>query len=306
MKRVIGWLGRLALVLTGAVVFIGAGAAKALDPASFTEQVAGFGILPASLSVVVTYTLIPFEIAVGMALLLDYRRRWAVGAGVVLLTGFLGLMAWTWFHGGNVGECGCFGRFVERTPAQALLEDVGFLAATMFGLLAPARGLSGGRVRGALVAASALAALAFLPLAPGLPLDGVVTGLKPGVALDDLRLSLPDASLATGRHLVALLALTEKASESAADALNVLAGQEGTPPIAAIYADEESVKDAFFWAHAPVYPMYQVVHGEMRRLYRRLPRFFLLEDGVVKAVWETLPASGTLRASAGSKQEASR
>ncbi len=131
-----------------------------------------------------------------------------------------------------------------------------------------------------------------------------MTGLKPGVALEDLRLSLPDASLAKGRHLVALLALKEEASTRAADALNALAAVSGVPPIAVIYTDEEEVKDAFFWAHAPVYPMYQVVHGEMRRLYRRLPRFFLIDDGRVKAVWEAIPPPGSLKATiAVAKQE---
>lgn len=288
-------------------VFLLAGGLKALDPVGFTDQVAGYKILPAALSPAVTYTLIPLEIAVGTALLLDYRRRWAVGGAAFLLVGFLGLMAWTWAKGGDVGECGCFGRFVERTPAETVAEDLVFLAVALLGLLAPARAESGGKVRGAFVAASALAAVGFLPLAPKLPLDGVVTALKPGVNLDELRLSLPDSSLATGRHLVALLALKEPASAAAADALNALAGLQGAPPAAAIYADAEEVKDAFFWAHAPVYPMYQVVHGEMRRLYRRLPRFFLLEEGVVKAVWETLPAPGTLHASAaGPIQETSR
>jgi len=296
MRRLLGWIGRLALVVMGGV-FLLAGGLKALDPAGFTEQVAGYGIGPASLAPVVTYTLIPLEIAVGMALLLDYRRCWAVGIAAGLLVGFLGLMAWTWHNGGNVGECGCFGRFVERTPAETVIEDLGFLVASLAGLLTPARGLEG-KARGGVVLASALFAAGFLPIAPALPLDRFVTGLAPGVRLDDLKLSLPDASLQTGRHLVALLALKEEASTKAADGLNALAAQPGTPSIAAIYADEEQVKDTFFWAHAPAYPMYQVVHGEMRRLYRRLPRFFLLEDGMVKTVWETLPGASAIDSSA--------
>jgi uncharacterized membrane protein YphA (DoxX/SURF4 family) len=293
----------MALLAMGGV-FLLAGGLKALDPEGFCELVAGYAILPASLSAVVTYTLIPFEIAVGMALLLDYRRRWAVAGAVVLLVGFLGLMAWTWHKGGNVGECGCFGRFVERTPAETVGEDVLFLGLALLGLLAPGRETPGGSLRGAAVLASAILTTAFLPLAPRLPLDDLVTGLKPGAALEDLRLSLPDSSLAKGRHLVALLALKEEASTRAADALNALAAVSDVPPIAVIYADEEEVKDAFFWAHAPTYPMYQVVHGELRRLYRRLPRFFLLDEGRVEAVWETIPAPGSLKSTiAAAKQE---
>jgi len=298
----------LALVAMGAV-FLLAGGLKAMDPAGFTEQVSRHGILPVSLSAAVTYTLIPAEVALGAALLLDYRRRWAISLAIALLAGFLGLMAHTWWKGGDVQECGCFGRFVQRTPAETVAEDLVFIAVTLLGFLAPARANAGGSRRAIAVAASAAGALVFLPLAPALPLENtvflssLVTGLNPGVKLQDLKLSLPDAALSRGRHLVALLGLQEEASGRAADALNVLAGRPGAPAVAAIYADEEEVKDAFFWGHAPAYPMYQVVHGEMRRLYRRLPRFFLLEDGVVKAVWESLPEADPLIASAGGLQQ---
>lgn len=297
-----GWIGRLALVFIGGV-FILAGGLKALDPAGFTHQVAKYHFLPASLAPAVAYGLIAFEVALGTALLLDYRRRVSVGAAVVLLVGFLGLMTYTWATGGNVGECGCFGNFVERTPAETIVEDLVFLAIALLGLTAPARRNPGGMVRGGVVAAMTAATLAFLPLAPRLPLDSIVTSLKPGVTYEGLKLSLPDRSLASGRHLVAILALREKESGAAADGLNAIAGIPGAPGVTAIYADEDDVKDAFFWEHAPSFPMYRVVDEELRRLYRRLPRYFMLEDGVVTAVWETLPATETIVASVHPAQE---
>jgi hypothetical protein len=153
------------------------------------------------------------------------------------------------------------------------------------------------------VAAGAAAALAFIPLAPRLPLDNLVTALKPGVSLEELRLSVPDAAFSRGRHLVALMALEEEASGEVADALNAIAALPGAPQVAVIHADEEEAEDAFFWMHAPAYPMYQVVDEEMRRLYRRLPRYFLLEGGVVKEVWESLPPPEALTVPAAVEQE---
>jgi uncharacterized membrane protein YphA (DoxX/SURF4 family) len=290
------WIGRLALIATGGV-FIAAGVLKALDPARFVEQTAAYGILPGPLAAPVAYGLLVYEISLGTALVLDYRRRIAVPAAVVTFVGFIGLMAYTWAAGGDVGSCGCFGNLVERTPAETLIEDLVFLAIALLGLLAPPRVRPGGRARAGAVAAMGAAALVVIPIAPALPLDGLVTALKPGVSLADLKLSLPDPSLKEGRHLVALLDLKAEETGPAAAALNALAGAPGSPSVAAIHADEDEVKDAFFWSHGPSFPMHRVVHEEMRRLYRRLPRYFLLEDGVVKAVWERLPETDTLTAS---------
>jgi len=97
---------------------------------------------------------------------------------------------------------------------------------------------------------------------------------------------------------VALLALKEEASGKAADELSALAARPGAPAVAVLYSDSEEVKDEFFWSHAPSYPMYQVIHEEMRALYRRLPRFFLVEDGMVTKVWESMPEQETVLASA--------
>jgi len=291
------WIGRLALVAIG-LVLLAAGALKALDPEGFASQVEGYKIVPASVSMAVAYVIVTIEVALGAALVLDYKRRWAVTAAVVLLTGFLGLMAYTWATGGNVSECGCFGRFVKRTPLETVLEDLGFIVLTLAGLLARRREPDGGGGRLAGVALSAVAVLAFMPLAPSLPLDDIVTGLKPGMAFDDLNLSLPDAAFSKGTHLVALLALSEEASGKAADELSALAAQPGAPAVAVLYSDSEEVKDEFFWSHAPSYPMYQVIREEMRALYRRLPRFFLVEDGMVTKVWESMPEQETVLASA--------
>lgn len=293
-----GWIGRLALIVLGAV-FLAAGGLKALDPAGFTDQIREYKVLPWAAPWVAAL-LIPAEVALGVGLILDFRRRLLLPVALVFLAGFIGLLGYTWATGGDVSSCGCFGNFVQRTPAETLLEDLGFIGIALLGFLAPIRSNGGGALRGSIVAASAAAALAMVFAAPSLPLDGVVTALKPGVKLEDLKLSLPDTSLLRGRHLVALLDLKSEASGKAADALTVLASKAGAPPVAVIHADEDEVKDEFFWAHGPSYPMYRVVHGEFRRLYRTLPRFFLLQDGEVVAVWNSLPSADTIVASRGS------
>ena len=277
------------------LVFIASGFLKALDPEGFTATVVGYGILPAAAAPLAARALLPLEAALGAALLVDYRRRWGVSVAVILLAGFVGLLGYTWATGGDVASCGCFGRFADRTPLETLGEDIGFMAIALLGLLAPARAAAGGKARGALTAGTAVAALLLALAAPSLPLDDLVTKLKPGATVEDLHLTLPDTAISDGRHLVALLSLAqEDVSGPAVEALNQLSASPGAPAVAVLYPDKEEVKDAFFWSWAPAFPMYRVGADEMRALYRRLPRYFLVENGVVKRVWNIMPEADVL------------
>lgn len=299
-----GWAGRLALIAI-AMVFLLAGGLKALDPERFADSVRAYGILPDSLAPLVTYILVPLEVALGAALLIDYRRRLAVGMAVVILAGFIGLIAYTELTGGEISDCGCFGELVERSAGEAIAEDFIFITVALLGLMAPRPGEERRRLKGGLTAAAALATLVFIPMAPALHLEWipVVTRLHPGMNVDDLRISIPDVAFSEGRYLVGLLSLEQEESGEAADALNEIAAMEGAPEVAVIHADPPEVVDAFFWTHAPAYPMYEVLPEEMRGLYRRLPRFFLMEGGVVREVWESIPPAEIFTAAAAIAQE---
>jgi hypothetical protein len=228
--------------------------------------------------------------------------------------GFLGLMGYTAATGGDVSECGCFGSLVERTTAEVVVEDLGFIALALLGLLAAKPAGGPGPVRAAVTVLAAGATVAYMPFAAGVPVErletwlakehGVhlplVTRLSPGLTVDQLQVSVPDAAFSRGRHLVALMDLEEEeVSGPTAEVLNRLAAARGAPAVAVLYANEEDVKDAFFWSWAPTYPMYKIMPEEMRGLYRRLPRFFLVEDGVVREVWNTIPEAEVIVASAG-------
>lgn len=311
-------IGRLSLVAIG-LVFVAAALLKALNPAAFTETVRGYGLLPDALAPAVTYTLLPLEMALGAALILDYRRRLSVAVTVALLVGFLGLMGYTEATGGDVSKCGCFGSLAQRTAAEVVVEDLGFIALALLGLLAgPARPGPALKLKAAAVGLAAAGTVAYLPFAAGVPVErlegwlakrhGVhlplVTRLSPGMAVDDLQVSVPDAAFSEGRYLVALLDLEqEDVSGEAASALNRIAAVPGAPRVAVLYANEEDVKDAFFWSWAPAYPMYRILPEEMQGLQRRLPRFFLVEDGVVRDVWNSMPEPEVVLAAATVREE---
>lgn len=309
-------VGRLSLLAIG-LVFVAAALLKALNPEGFTEAVRGYGLLPDQLAPIVSTILLPLEMALGVALILDFRRRAAVTAAVVLLVGFLGLMGYTQATGGDVSKCGCFGSLVERTAAEVVTEDLAFIALALLGLLAaPSR--SAGALKAGAVGLAAAGTLVYLPFAAQVPVErleawlakrhgvhlALVTRLSPGMAVEDLHVSVPDAAFSDGRHLVALLDLEEEeVSGPAADVLNQIAAAPGAPRVAVLYSNEEDVKDAFFWSWAPAYPMYRILPEEMEGLHRRLPRFFLVENGVVMDVWNSMPEPEVVLAAATVQQE---
>lgn len=136
------WIGTAAAVVLG-LVFLVAAIPKALDPAAFAEQIRFEGldfILPAGF---LAWLVIVVEACLGVALVLNLRRRSVLVPTGLLVAFFVFLTARAylrWMSGdlGNGSACGCFGNLVERSPAEAFWQDSfllvpPFLLATLVG-----------------------------------------------------------------------------------------------------------------------------------------------------------------------------
>jgi len=272
-----------------AFVYLASGLLKALDPEGFGAEVARYGLLQGSVASVFAYTLIPLELAVGAALLLNYRGLLGFPAATCLMIMFIGAVGFAIATDQPLEGCGCFGRSVQRTPAQTLAEDFGFLAAGLLGLFAGGRQ---GRAMGprptrrwkiATVAAVVLTTSAFVLASPHLPIDDIATALRPGVTWEDLGVTLPDVKLSGGTHVVAVMGMTDAASADALPVLNALA-KEGTS-VVGLYDDGEEAYTQFFWNLGPAFPLHYVAPTDLKQLYRRRPRFFALREGAVIGTW---------------------
>jgi hypothetical protein len=272
-----------------AFVYLASGALKALDPQGFGAEVARYGLLQGTVATVFAYTLIPLELAVGAALLLDYRGFLGFPAGACLMVMFIGAVGFAIATDQPLEGCGCFGRNVHRTPAQTIVEDLGFLAAGLLGLIAGRRQdratgpRSPRRWKAATVTAVLLSSSAFVAASPHLPIDNVATALRPGVTWEELGVTLPDVALSKGTHVVAVMGMTDEASAEALPALNALAA-DGTS-VVGLYDDGEEAYSQFFWNLGPAFPLHYVAPTDLKQLYRRRPRFFALREGVVIATW---------------------
>ena len=268
------------------LVFLAAGILKAVDPDEFARQIATYGIIPGGAARVSAYLLIAVEIALGAALVVGYRTRMAALLTSALLVVFMGATAYAWSQGRTEG-CGCFGSFASRGPGDVLIEDTLFLALGALALLfSPSRS---GRWRAAATAAAILAAGIALPaFAYALPLDPLVTGLRVGVPAGALQLHESPTDLRHGEHFVALLNLDDPGARDLVKRLNAVSAAGGAEVIA-FYGGEVDERTIFCFNTNPSFEVVAVPPSDLKRLYRKLPRFFLLKDGRVTRIWEKVP-----------------
>jgi uncharacterized membrane protein YphA (DoxX/SURF4 family) len=119
------------LVLAG--IFIYSGAIKLLDPATFAEIIAGFGLLPDALVAPVAI-LLPFaELVAGVGLV--FAIPGSLSAITAMLVLFIAVLGYG-IHLGLDIDCGCFGpedpEQAYKSLRSALARDAAMMAAVAF------------------------------------------------------------------------------------------------------------------------------------------------------------------------------
>lgn len=219
--RGLGFLGGFVL---GAVLLVAA-YAKLLDPLAFVEQIRLEGLDALLSAEYVAFLALGLEAGLGLALVLGLRRLWVLVPATLLVAFFLYLTGRTyWLESQGLLEegssCGCFGNLVQRTPEEALWQDLVLLGLPLLlAWLGRAPALTVfPPVRTTLVGLTTVAAVVFATQAPDLPLDDLATRLKPGVEVGDLCTGRDDnrvcmtlviPELAEGRHVVVMADLGE-------------------------------------------------------------------------------------------------
>jgi hypothetical protein len=218
---------------------------------------------------------------------------------------FLALTAREWWlsaHGvgTSMAGCGCFGNLVQRTPAEAFLEDT-LLMVPALALAFIGRPHSRPYTRRLVVAVAAgVATLILAWQAPALPLDDVATRLRPGIDIDALcvgaeaapdRICLSDIlpEAMNGRHWVILTDLDTPAFTRVVPDLNRYVLRQGKAGVWVVSTASTADVQSFMWQWGPAFEIRQAPAGLLRPLYRRLPRSFEVQDGVVTATIDGVP-----------------
>lgn len=108
------------------ILFLVAGLGKVLEPLAFFSSLPAYG-LDGWPRYPLTVLLPGIEVVIG-AMLVAGWRRWEAAAVAAVLLGLFIVAIGLGSSRGTLEECGCFGPFLERSPRDALLIDVGFLA----------------------------------------------------------------------------------------------------------------------------------------------------------------------------------
>jgi uncharacterized membrane protein YphA (DoxX/SURF4 family) len=309
------WVGTVAGVVLGIVLLVAVWA-KAVDPASFTEQIRMEKLDFLLSASAIALLALALETGLGLALLLGVRRTWVLVPATLLVAFFLFLTGRSWWLSAQglrdaAASCGCFGNLVQRTPAEAFWQDLLMLVPPLL-LAFVGRGRRGERgplfppVRTAVVVLSTVAVTLFAWKAPELPLDNVATRLRPGVRVSDLCAGSGHAAiclngvargLAEGDNLVVMANLDDPALGAAMDALNAAARNPDGPKVWLLSAATPEQVTTFNFTMGPVFKLVETPPELMRPLYRRLPRAFRVKDGKVTETWPGLPPLSQMAAS---------
>jgi len=289
-RRILGTVA--AYVLGGVLLF--AAYAKAVDPQGFAASLRELPV-PASIAYPCALAIIAFEAALGATLLSGSRHAFVLVVTNAVFFLFVGIVASQLIRPDGAIACGCFGHILERTPRQALYEDVGFVALSALAWM--------GRTARSNVlhwwpgAAATAAGVALALCAPWLPLDDQATALAPGVTIQETHLDAALPELRAGRHLVLLLDRGDPATRQGIAHLNEhLKLPHGGTTVWVVADDDPELAAEFLWSAGPAFDVRGVPPRILRRLYRTLPRSALIDGGRVVQTWSGFPPDATLDA----------
>ncbi|MDA0337970.1 MAG: thioredoxin family protein, partial [bacterium] len=288
----------IARLLMG-TVFVVAGIAKSYEPVVFYwEAISYVELLDASREIWpqlgrLALVLAPLEVFIGAALIACWRPRIIMPVATAMIVLFIGVTAFAWQQEAQI-DCGCFGTLTERTPGEALLEDLFMLAlllaAWRWGTTrwtASSWPSAPRLVMGAGVVALGLLVLRFAPESERV----ASSDLQPGVRLTDIELKgLEGVDLSEGAYLVEVFSPRCGRCKAAVPKLNDWADTPGLPQIIALneFPPDSPYLAEFVEQMRPRYKIASISSSDFMRLTWRhgYPRLAYIEGGVIQRVWE--------------------
>jgi hypothetical protein len=287
-NRALVIIARAVMIIVAAVFYLAA-ALKALDPVSFSEQIATYNIFP-QLSMLAAWTLIIVEVLLATALAVNLLPRVAPILMIALLLFFIGI---TWYGMAiGLGEnCGCFGNLVHRGPETVIIEDTIMAAGLLFSLVVlwkkPATGIGW---KSAVTLASGLLAAGVTYFSPAIPADNIVTALRPGAHFEVWSVDgLYGTNLNEGTRVVFLFTVDSPDLQLDVNRMNSIAQHEDVASATGLVIDGTEHITSLMFEYAAAFPIGAIEPRSARPMYRTLPRTFILHNGIVQAAWSEFP-----------------
>ena len=295
--------GRTAQIVIG-VVFLAAGALKAWEPAlfywniaSYIDLLTGFVQDPWKQYLIKDWQIlsfaglliIPLEVALGAALVCNWRPRPILLLASALMLAFVLMMVGAW-SAGSTSSCGCFGYLIERTPDQAIVEDLILLCVLQLGWLAvrerPLSRFSGLIMTLLVVVSFALGGTRLISQPERLG----DSDLRPGVRLTGLQPTAIDADLMKGNVLLEFISPVCSHCGASVSLMNAYQQQFPSLQIIALTSSAQNTPELHYfrdWWH-PHFPIGTISQMDFLRLTHghTTPRLALVHNGVIQSVWE--------------------
>lgn len=277
------WIGVAARIIIG-LVFIVAGVGKAIDLNFFYYQlkVFPFGLSdPAVLLLARVFTAL--EIVLGAALIINFWPRFVLPVAFTVLLVFLAVTIWSWL-GGLSDECGCFGKLVKRSPAEAAGEDVILLFISFIAWRFARPGALTGGFKAALLGGAIVVGVGLPFLFPeSKPKVYAKEGV--GSYVGDLKPDSLKIDFARGDYFLALIETDCEHCQGAMPRLNALAQSQAVPKFVAVCpntpAELESLK-----VKMPVnFPVGFIPIRKFLLMNPEVPALLWVKEGLVRHTW---------------------
>jgi len=286
-------------------VFIAGAVFKALDMGMFEVQIRAYGVLDSPQAIAAAaFGTVAAETLLGMALLGGVGLKGATRIiALAVLAGFTMLVGYGWLFQ-DLDECGCFGAYVEMTPAVTTGKNL-----VMMVLLGGAWGADRFRrqtltepvaekkrpvLHAAVAAAGALAVLGggLYGGHAGTPAEGE----RPfaGMTYQD---GGETVELGEGEHFVAMYGASCEHCMATAPELHGLMFEEGIPDVMAFLEGEPAAIEQFRSVTQPLFPLEPIeIQDFARHIGAAPPRFILVRDGGIVAYWDdSVPEADSVR-----------
>ena len=273
------------------LVLLTSGLLKAFGIDLFIRQLRDYGIITNPLLLIFcAWAVIAFECCLGAALTVNFQPKIAVPLGGLLFLVFISATGYAWATG-VTADCGCFGAWIERTPKDAMLEDIILFAALMIAWKWNRRFKNWPFfLKEFLVAIAFLAGLS-LPLTAGPVLDRINTAIAGPVKEGSEHFVLknfPQIDFSTGKHIVLILSTDCSHCRAEMDSLNAIAEDKELPDVVALCMNNKQQREDFKFDFEPAFDVYQIPDDDFWRLLDdgEIPRTILIDNGIVIKKWD--------------------
>jgi uncharacterized membrane protein YphA (DoxX/SURF4 family) len=307
------WAPIVCAVLIG-LVFILAAALKVYDPFSFYTQIRGYKLVGHGLGKALAFALPPMEMAMGLAAVLGFYRRYACMCICGLLIVFLIATGHAWATG-STENCGCFGELLARSPKATFFEDLVFLGLAVVGMFGRDHLERVGKLeirswyKAAVVAVVMVASFsisaaqgAFRIRAGGILRPGLdVSGWKlTELSVDGYVKKGVKINLLKGTHLLIFYSPMCKHCWQTVPRVQELSRIKELASVVGVSHDRHQPRLFRFFVkgmndRGATYPLVTMKWVDYRKLTRSVPKTVVIKTGVVRQVLKGVPSAKAVR-----------